>query len=817
MLLFFILLPNLFFIIGILHFTYSDAANKKSNHLYFLVTIPADKVNDEDLKKLILDYKKELKRQSLLFLLLGSLLLTTLLIPAFRNYIGITVTLVIIGYVYLPLLLYNRLVEKYRQKTLVLKREKNWQLPQQKGLVAADLKTSREKNQKAVGLFWFVIPLILSFVIYFAFPDANAGGGLTALLISSLVIQLLSLGISYSICHMPAKMYVSDSNTNLTLNQEYRRSWSMSYLLLSFSQNIFMFGMAYFILGFLEGDAVLNSFYWLLIYMMPALSVIIILFSYYKIRTKEISLLSDSQPLIVDDEDAYYEYHSFLGHFYNNPDNPATVITKPFGIGQTINLGTRKGRIYFAFSKYLILFILVGSFCLLGFEEVFTPVMVIRENEIQIGRTLYPMTIPFDHIEKIELVENYPLPHLMKNVGSATPRYSRGTFSGKGNPNVRLYLFHENDDMLIFHLIDEDNPRIYFNHADKENTLSLWEKLKNALPEITISTQAVSDTGKSEAKSEQLDGKSLRTKMIANETDYSIPAGNGQLHAVLNLPENSEKPPVVLIIGGSGPSTKEGLANVYLDLAGRLYLNDIASIRYDKRGIARSASVVDAKTEEEKMVIEDFVSDVIALLQKAKADERLGKIYLVGHSEGALVGTLVAKSEVVDGLITLAGAGRRIDEITMEQIRSNPNNPPAIVEESQKIFNSLKMGNPYPEVSQLLSGLFRPSVQPYLISWMKYHPAQEIEGLDIPILILQGDNDSQVQVIDAESLHKAAPGSKLVILPEMTHMLKDSPIRKEKMFESRSNLTEYSKVYQDDSLPFPSALIEEMTDFILKK
>ena len=68
--------------------------------------------------------------------------------------------------------------------------------------------------------------------------------------------------------------------------------------------------------------------------------------------------------------------------------------------------------------------------------------------------------------------------------------------------------------------------------------------------------------------------------------------------------------------------------------------------------------------------------------------------------------------------------------------------------------------------------LYRPSVQPYLISWFKHDPAKIIADLDLPILIVQGTTDIQIPVADAERLAKAAPRARLVVLEGTNHVLK---------------------------------------------
>ena len=77
-------------------------------------------------------------------------------------------------------------------------------------------------------------------------------------------------------------------------------------------------------------------------------------------------------------------------------------------------------------------------------------------------------------------------------------------------------------------------------------------------------------------------------------------------------------------------------------------------------------------------------------------------------------------------------------------------------------------------IPPFLMSLFRPSVQPYMISWMKYDPVIEIAKLSIPSLIIQGTTDIQISVEDANLLAEANSFSELVVIDGMNHILKES-------------------------------------------
>ena len=85
----------------------------------------------------------------------------------------------------------------------------------------------------------------------------------------------------------------------------------------------------------------------------------------------------------------------------------------------------------------------------------------------------------------------------------------------------------------------------------------------------------------------------------------------------------------------------------------------------------------------------------------------------------------------------------------------------------------MKNGKEVSDVPAYLQSLYRASVQPYLISWFKYNPRTVIASVKVPVLIVQGKNDIQVSVEDAELLKKGCPAAELLLIDKMNHVLKD--------------------------------------------
>jgi len=288
--------------------------------------------------------------------------------------------------------------------------------------------------------------------------------------------------------------------------------------------------------------------------------------------------------------------------------------------------------------------------------------------------------------------------------------------------------------------------------------------------------------------------------------EEKIPVRKGALAATLFSPINPKNPPVVLIIAGSGPTDRDGnnyllpgKNNSLLQLADSLAKYGIASLRYDKRGIGKSKP--DTMMREENITI-DTIADDAAHMYKWLKVQGYQNIYIVGHSEGSLIGMIISTALNPQGFISIAGAGRKIAEILNEQLSRQ-----LTAELNNKLnrdLDSLEQGlsvTPDPA----LYGILRPSVQPYMKSWLKLDPQKIIAKLSCPVLIVQGSRDIQVSVQDAENLHSAKDGSRLLIIPNMNHLFKEV---------GADDKTVNIKTYSDPSYPVMTELVSGIVTFI---
>jgi pimeloyl-ACP methyl ester carboxylesterase len=291
------------------------------------------------------------------------------------------------------------------------------------------------------------------------------------------------------------------------------------------------------------------------------------------------------------------------------------------------------------------------------------------------------------------------------------------------------------------------------------------------------------------------------------ESSILLKTLTGTIAGTLTTPANiTGKIPVVLIIAGSGATDRDGntpgagvITNSYKMIAEALGKDNIASLRYDKRMVGESAT----GQKEDNLRFDDYVDDAIGLVNLLKEDKRFSKVIVLGHSEGSLIGilTTVSAEGNVNAFISVAGLGRRGDEVIKEQLKAQP---AYIAAGFEKVLDSLKRGAIQKKVDPSLYAIARPSIQNYLLSWFKFEPKEELRKVKVPVLIIQGNTDLQVTLVDAANLKKAKSSATYTIVPNMNHILKEAPIDREKNMAT----------YKQPELPLKPEFVTGLLDFI---
>ena len=249
---------------------------------------------------------------------------------------------------------------------------------------------------------------------------------------------------------------------------------------------------------------------------------------------------------------------------------------------------------------------------------------------------------------------------------------------------------------------------------------------------------------------------------------------DGHLSGTFTRPSQAPRGPAALIIAGSGPTLRDGNFDSYKLIAAGLAAAGIRSLRYDKRGVGKSLPLV---TREDDLVIQTFADDVVQAATSLSKRDDVSSVILIGHSEGAMLAILAAAKRPVAGIVLAAGTGRRLDIVIREQLNALP--LPAAQEhfrtEGLAILDKLSRGERVSTISPEQAALFRPSVQPFLISTFAIDPAAEFARLKVPALIVWGESDIQVRRADFDALVAARPDAKALVLPLTNHAFKPAP------------------------------------------
>lgn len=268
-----------------------------------------------------------------------------------------------------------------------------------------------------------------------------------------------------------------------------------------------------------------------------------------------------------------------------------------------------------------------------------------------------------------------------------------------------------------------------------------------------------------------------------NDEPITIPGSGFLLAGTLSRPAQTTeaKLPAVVLVGGSGPSDRDGLVYgipVLGQLAGALADAGSMVVRYDKRGIGQSGGRAESAS------LNDYAEDVRAAIKmlENRKDVDLKRIAVVGHSEGGLVALIAASKEkkiAAVGLIATPGiTGADIvlaqQQRLLNRMSISADEKQAKVDAQKKIHEAVISGKGL----ELLPPDVRRSVdnaefQSLLVS----DPTKLVAAVRQPLLIVQGELDTQVEPMNADRLEtiararKNAPPPDVVKVPGVNHLL----------------------------------------------
>jgi alpha-beta hydrolase superfamily lysophospholipase len=284
---------------------------------------------------------------------------------------------------------------------------------------------------------------------------------------------------------------------------------------------------------------------------------------------------------------------------------------------------------------------------------------------------------------------------------------------------------------------------------------------------------------------------------FAEESKISV----GAIDAVLTVPPGIVRPPVALLIAGSGSIDRDGNGPqirpaTLKKLSEQLVARSIATLRYDKRG---AGGWKPEFGRPEDFRFKDYADDAVALANYLRASGKFSRLALVGHSEGGLVAILAAQRVSVERLVLLTTAARRQGDLLKAQLEKKLS--PDVFAPIAKAVDAIMAGQVVDPPPPGLS--IPPALQPGIASAFVEDPIDPLKKLVTPILIVGGGRDRQVARLDFMALSTASPAATTLWLPDMNHVLNH-------VSDDADDLA----AYKQSDRPLDSELIEAIASFI---
>jgi uncharacterized protein len=310
--------------------------------------------------------------------------------------------------------------------------------------------------------------------------------------------------------------------------------------------------------------------------------------------------------------------------------------------------------------------------------------------------------------------------------------------------------------------------------------LEIWGDENGRLLRVSIPSQTL------EIAREDIASVSARRVTMArpNDEDVRIHANAFSLAGTVSKPVSATGPlPAVVLIAGSGPADRDETVfgiPIFGQLSNALADAGFVVLRYDKRGVGQSGGRPESAT------LADFAEDARAAINMMsnRKDVDRKRVIVIGHSEGGAVAMLAAaKNNRVAALGLIATIGVTGKELNLYQVthgleRSNRPEPEklATLELQKKIQDAVLTGKGWDKID-IPEPLRRQADTPWFQSFLAFDPARMMKDVNQPLLIVQGELDTQVPPSNADRLEtlakarKKAAAVEVVKVPGVNHLL----------------------------------------------
>ncbi len=325
-----------------------------------------------------------------------------------------------------------------------------------------------------------------------------------------------------------------------------------------------------------------------------------------------------------------------------------------------------------------------------------------------------------------------------------------------------------------------------------------------------------------------------------NAEDVAYDRGGIHLAGTLTFPKAAGPFPATILITGSGPQDRDETLfghKPFFVIADALTRRGIAVLRLDDRGVGKSTGSSSQAT------LDDMAGDVLAGVEYLRGRKEIdgGRIGLVGHSEGGIVGPMAASRDPrIAFVVMLAGTGvtgeqvlylqgeliarsagasadaiaqnHEVQKMMLDALRDSKDGNDAI-EKMKATWEKLKAAAPEERRKQMAAreqavfAQFTALSSPELRSFAFYDPAAALRKLKMPVLAMNGSRDLQVppqQNLPAIAAALATGGDQdftIAELPGLNHLFQHC---------NECTVAEYGKLEET----FSPAALEVMGNWI---
>ena len=434
-------------IVAISMYITGNAAAKINNNVILGTTLPHDKLESEEVQSIIKRYKKAN--------LIYSFIVIVLYIPCFLLESKISLWLYYI-LLWCIIIIYGQTVvyKRYFNELQELKKNNDWYVVKN-NIIRIDTKAIMEKNKMVISPLWFISTIIVYIIAVIIKID-------TFYILSMMIASLICFIMYYIYTKKRIVVYTKDTDKNILCNYVSRRIYSILWVLISFviSINTLFYKCS-------------ESIFLLLIIISLITILGAIIYSYNKVRDKQNSILSSVNEEIITDNDMYYG-----AMFYNNPHDSRVMVEKRNGIGLTVNIGNKKGKVFIIAISILILAMLAPCIYLVDQLDNAGFTMNVIGHNINIEAPLYNINFTSEDIEEVSMIKYSDIEDIRRTNGASTDYVNLGNFKVKGYGSCKVYVYRYVDDVVVIKLKDK---YIFVNGKTEEETNSYYKMIKDLL------------------------------------------------------------------------------------------------------------------------------------------------------------------------------------------------------------------------------------------------------------------------------------------------------------------------------------------------